>query len=363
MSVVEVLVCVPFGEEFVERLRAVDPRLRVQMAPSELRRWVRGELRDDPQLLAAAEQQAAAYLDAAEVLVGWPRLPKAALARAQKLRWLQSVSAGVDRIDPADYRHLTLTNASGVAAVPMAEYVTGMMLMFAKGFPHMLRRQQQRAWDRRFEARELTGKTCGIVGMGAIGGESARRAAALGLRVLAIRRSVTARMPLDPAVPDRTLAPSAPSHTSDLRPQTSDLGHELLPPSDLPYLLRESDYVVLAVPLTPETRRMIGAAELAQMKRSAILINVARGAVVDEQALIAALRAGTIAGAGLDVFEQEPLPADSPLWEMENVVVTPHFSAGSDRYTDRAADIVCDNLRRYLAGEPLRNVVAPERGY
>ena len=338
VSVVDVLVAIPLGEGFIERLRAVDPRLRVREAPPELRRWVRDELRDDQEALAAAERQASDLLDPAEVLIGWARLPKAALARARKLRWIQTAGAGMDRMDPDDYRHLTVTNASGVAAVAMAEYVIGAMLLFAKGFPHMLRRQQERVWDRRFQARELAGATCGIVGMGAIGGEAARRAQALDMRVLAIRRSITAR-------------------TAD------DLADELLPPADLPYLLEQSDYVVIAAPLTPETRGLIGAAELARMKRTAVLINVGRGAIVDERALIAALRGGTIAGAALDVFEREPLPTDSPLWAMENVVVTPHFSAGSDRYAERAAEIVADNLRRYLAGQPLRNVVNIDLGY
>ena len=363
MAVVEVLISVPFGEEFVERLRAVDARLRVQVAPPQLRRWLRNELPDDPEQRAVAEQQAAEYLDTAEVLVGWPRLPKGALARAGKLRWVQSLSAGVERIDAADFQDRVLTNASGVAAVAMAEYTIGMMLMFAKGFPHMMRRQRERVWDRRFEARELSGKTCGVVGMGAIGGETARRAAALGMRVLAIRRSVTARESFDPLFLPPPIPTPASSPTSNLEPQPSNLGHELLPPAELHDLLRASDYVVLAAPLTPETRHMIGRDELAQMRRSAVLINVGRGALVDEGALIDALRDGVIAGAGLDVFEQEPLPAESPLWEMDNVVVTPHFSAGSDRYAERAADIVCENLRRYLSGEPLVNIVDPRRGY
>jgi D-2-hydroxyacid dehydrogenase (NADP+) len=336
--VVEVLVCVPFGEEFNGRLRAVDPRLRVREAPSELRRWMRSERMDDPELRAVAEQQSAEYLDPAEVLIGWARLPREALARARKLRWIQTAGAGMDRLNPDDYRHLTLTNASGVAAVAMAEYVIGVILMFAKDFPGMLRRQQARQWDRHAEAIEVEGKTCGIVGMGAIGAETARRARALGMRVIATRRSVATRT-------------------------TDDLAHELLPATDLPYLLSASDYVVVAAPLTPETRGMIGAAELRQMKRSAVLINVGRGAILDEQAVIAALRDGVIAGAGLDVFEQEPLPTDSPLWGMENVVVTPHFSAGSERYAERAADIICDNLRRYLDGRPLRNLVDLDLGY
>jgi D-2-hydroxyacid dehydrogenase (NADP+) len=338
VSTVDVLLAVPFGEAFTARLAAADDRLRVRAAPAELRRWLRGEVPEGDTARALVEQQAAEYLDSAEVLVGWARLPAEALARARKLRWIQSVGAGVDRMDPAAYRHLLLTNASGVGAIPIAEYIVGAMLLFAKGFPRMFRRQREHIWDRRFQARELAGRTCGIIGMGAIGGEAARRARALEMRVLAIRRSAGAGA-------------------------TSEVADELLPPSALPYLLRESDYVVLTVPLTSETRGMIGADELRQMKHDAVLINIARGPVVDEQALIAALRDGVIGGAALDVFEQEPLPADSPLWDMDNVVVTPHFAGGSDRYDDRLADMICDNLRRYLAGEQLRNVVDLDRGY
>lgn len=337
MSTVEVLVAVPFGDAFIERLRAVDSRLRVRACPPELRRWLRGDPLDDA-TRATAEQQVDEYLAPAEVLVGWGWLTHAALGRATKLRWIQTAGAGIDRIDKDAHRHLTLTNASGVAAVPIAEYVIGVIIMFAKGMPLFMRRQLARTWDRRIEGVEVAGKTCGIVGMGAIGTETARRARALGMRVLATRRSVTAR-------------------TAD------EIAHELLPAADLPYLLAESDYVVITAPLTPETRHLIGAKELALMKRSAVLINIGRGAVIDEQALIAALRAGTIAGAGLDVFEKEPLPADSPLWALENVIITPHASAGSERYTERAAAIICENLRRYLDGQPLRNIVDLDRGY
>lgn len=337
MSTIEVLITVPFGDQFVEQLQAVDPRLRVRQAPAELRRWLR-DSDHTATVTDETERQVVEFLEPAEVVVGWARLTDAARARATHLRWIQAVSAGVDRLDPADYQQVIITNASGVAAAAMAEYVIGVMLLFAKGFPHLLRLQRTRTWDRAFQAQEICGKTCGIVGMGAIGGETARRARAMGMRVLATRRSTTPR-------------------------DTDEFADELLSPDDLPYLLEESDYVVVAAPLTPETRGMLGAAELARMKPTAVLINVGRGQLLDQQALIEALRGRRLAGAGLDVFEQEPLPADSPLWELENVVVTPHVSGGTERYAERAAEIVGDNLRRYLAGEPLRNIVDLGRGY
>ena len=138
---------------------------------------------------------------------------------------------------------------------------------------------------------------------------------------------------------------------------------ELMPPSELPSLLAESDFVVLATPLTEETRHLIGRPELAAMKQSAVLINIARGAVVDQDALIEALKNGEIAGAGLDVFDQEPLPPESELWQMENVIMSPHISGGTEIYNQRAVSIFCDNLRRYLAHEPLNNLADPARGY
>jgi phosphoglycerate dehydrogenase-like enzyme len=174
--------------------------------------------------------------------------------------------------------------------------------------------------------------------MGHIGGEVARLAKAFGCRVLATRRSVSER---------------AAGEGVD----------ELLPASALPYLLAQSDFVVLCVPLTGETRHLIGEAELRAMKPTAVLINIARGAVVDEAALVRALKEGWIAGAGLDVFEQEPLPEDSALWSLENVILTPHISGGTEIYNQRATGIFCENLRRYLAGEPLMNLADAERGY
>jgi phosphoglycerate dehydrogenase-like enzyme len=138
---------------------------------------------------------------------------------------------------------------------------------------------------------------------------------------------------------------------------------EMLPPSDLPYLLAESDYVVVALPLTPESRGLIGEPELRAMKPNAVIVNIGRGAIIDEAALVRALKEGWIAGAALDVFQQEPLSPESELWGLENVIVTPHISGGTPRYMERAVGLFCDNLRRYLAGEPLRNIVDPARGY
>jgi phosphoglycerate dehydrogenase-like enzyme len=233
--------------------------------------------------------------------------------------------------------HILLTNASGVHATPIGEYVLCMMLMFAKGAHTFVRAQQRREWVR-YLPHELYGKTVGVVGLGHIGSEVARLAKAFGCYVIATRRSTSER-------------------------SSGGSVDELLPHSELHELLSRSDFVVLCVPLTPETRGLIGDAELRTMKPGAVLINIARGAVVDEAALIQALKDGTIAGAGLDVFEQEPLPEDSELWSLENAIISPHISGGTEIYNQRAVAIFCENLRRYLAGEPLMNLADVARGY
>jgi D-2-hydroxyacid dehydrogenase (NADP+) len=335
---VDVLLTVPFGEEFRQRVASVDPCLNVREATQPLRQFLRGELPEDPEVIQAAERDAAALLPGTEVIIGWARFPVEALRWADRLRWIQAISAGVDRLDPRVMERVTLTNGNGLGAEPIAEHVICHLLMLARGAPIYMRRQVDRRWERGVQAREIAGMTMGIVGMGAIGSAVARRARALGLRVLAIRRSVARRSP-------------------DL------VADEVCPPEDLPYLLAESDVVVLATPLTAETRGMVGEAQLRTMRPGSFLINIARGGVVDEPALIAALRDGHLAGAGLDVFAAEPLPTDSPLWDMPNVIVTPHVAAGSDRYMQRVEDLVCDNVRRFLDGRPLRNVVDTSRGY
>jgi len=209
--------------------------------------------------------------------------------------------------------------------------------MFCKGANKFVRAQARREWVR-YMPQELFGKTVGVVGLGHIGSEVARLAKAFGCHVIATRRSAN----------ERTL---------------DDLVDELLPPADLPKLLGESDFVVLSVPLTQETRHLIGEAELRAMRPSAVLINIARGAVIDEGALVRALKESWIGGAGLDVFEREPLPAESELWDMENVILSPHLSGGTEIYNERAVGIFCENLRRYLASERLMNLADPKRGY
>ena len=258
---------------------------------------------------------------------------------APNLKWIQLTSAGADRLLNSGFIEggVTVTTVSGLHATPIGEFVLAAILMFAKGAPQTMRAQLKREWTR-FAPRELSGKTVGVVGLGHIGAEVGRLAKAFGCRVIATKRSAT----------------------EEHRGLYAD---EIMPASELHRLLGESDFVVLSMPLTPETRGMIGEAELRAMKPSAVLVNIARGPVTVEADLIRALREGWIAGAALDVFDKEPLPADSPLWDMENVILTPHISGGTEIYNQRAVTIFADNLRRYLAGEPLQNVVDPARGY
>ena len=347
---VNVTIALPVAEELQRRIAAVDPRLAV----TALSRAQRRAYREGRPLWAGypeppaaedeseeeAKQRLEQILKETEVILSNPVVPESIVGRAPRLKLLQLTSAGVDRLldSPVVQSHVMVTTASGIHAVPISEYVIGAMLAFAKRFPRAMRSQQEGRWNP-YWPEELEEKTVGIMGIGAIGSRVAEIAGALGMRVLAMRRSVESRQ--------RGEGPVS----------------EVLPPSDLPYLLQESDYVVVAVPLTPESQKMIGEAELRAMKPSAVIVNIARGAVIDEQALIRALREGWIAGAALDVFEREPLTPESPLWGMDNVLLTPHISGGTPRYMERAVDLFCDNLRRYLAGEPLRNVVDPERGY
>jgi D-2-hydroxyacid dehydrogenase (NADP+) len=318
--------------QVVDSIAAVDPRIRIVQLPDAF--W------GDPSALTPElREQSKAALAEAEVLLATGRVPADLLEGAERLRWYQVITAGVDRMAAEGLlqRGFTVTNVRGMAAPGMAEYVIAAMLMLAKGLHICIQDQQKHEWKFRFTG-ELTGKTLGIVGMGAIGRETARRARAFGMRIIATRRTVAEGE------------------------QDADCD-EMLPYTRLGRVLSESDYVALCLPLTPETRQAIGREELALMKRSACLINVARGPVVDQEALIEALSEGRIAGAALDVFDPEPLPPDSPLWDMPNVIVTPHISGAIEGYGHRAAGVFIANLRRYLAGEPLENVVNTELGY
>lgn len=299
---------------------------------------VREAVGSDRYIYAPDPDTVAKYIDEADVIFGMPK--RELVAKAARLRWLQTHFAGVDIYclpEPARTDDWILTNATGIYGTAGAEHVMGWMLMFTRGLLHFYRLQQQNTWSRDIDmARKLEGQTLGIVGLGDIGTALAKRAKAFGMKVLAIRRRVT-------EVPDYVDA--------------------LWTMDRLPDLLEQSDHVALTLPLTAETRGIIDADMLARMRKTAYLYNIGRGALIDEDALVQALAEGKIAGAGLDVFVEEPLPADSPLWNMPNVLITPHLGADSPWDYDEATKIFIENLGRFRRGEPLKNVVDPARGY
>jgi len=272
------------------------------------------------------------------------------LSRAPRLSWVHSATSGVERaLTPAALeRGLIVTNARGVFSRPIAEYVLMMILAISRRLPQLLELQRERTWQP-LEGTELRDVTVGIVGLGSIGRAVAALATSFGCRVVAVRRRT--QDVVDP-LPDDGEDSSAPLRLDRVGG-----------PATLATLLSESDFIVLAAPLTPETEEMINADTLAQVKPGAWLINVARGRLIDERALLRALRDGHIGGAVLDTFRDEPLPPMSSFYDLPNVIVTPHTAWSSGRVLDRSVELFCDNLRRFASGETLLNVVDPSAGY
>lgn len=264
---------------------------------------------------------------------------------AKKLKWIQTFSAGVERflIPEVVKSPVIVTNASGVHSIPISEHVLALMLCFTRKLHMFIHNQLERKWERFGpgglieQIEELHGKTVGIIGIGRIGGEIARKAKCLGMHVIATRRNLSASKPV--------------------------YVDKIVPLENLKELLAESDFLVIAAPLTRETIGMIGEPQLRSMKKTSYIINISRGKIIQEDKLIQALKEGWIAGAGLDTFESEPLPKDSELWNMKNVIITPHMAGATPHYLERATDIFCENLRRYLRHEPLINVVDKTIGY
>jgi phosphoglycerate dehydrogenase-like enzyme len=333
--VLNVLVTMPFGEARLDRLRAVSPDLAV----------------------AAADPGRADYARTDILYAGDP--PRE-LTRAPHLKWVQVHMAGVNALDGHPLytkTRIPITTTSGVHAPTIAEYALTVILALAHRVPRMVDWRMKGRWppdEQRwplFVPTELRDATLGVIGYGSIGRELARMAkTALGMRVLACKRD-----------------PSRRADDGYRLPGTGDpegaLPEAWFAPAHLRDLLARCDVVVMCAPLTAETRAMIGAAELAAMKRSAFFVNVGRGATVDETALAAALEDGRLAGAAVDVFSEEPPPAGHPLYARDNVIVSPHVSGFLASYDDRCTDLFAENLSRFLTGAPLLNLVDRARGY
>lgn len=281
----------------------------------------------------------APHLEGVEVIFAWnfdrPRL-RDVITRAPHLRWIQSISAGVEDLafPQLGAQGVVLTNAAGVYDPGLAESVLGFLLAFSTRILEDARLSSEDWPSERIAL--LRGTTALIVGAGSIGTETGRLLRSVGLRVRGVARTA--------------------------RP-TDDVFESIVGPDDLHAELAMADHVVNVLPITPATRRMFGSPEFATMKPTAVFVNIGRGATVDEPALIQALRGGVIAGAALDVFEEEPLPSENPLWRMPNVLVSPHRAGDHEGWESDVVALFVDNLRRFVAGEPLRNVVDVELGY
>lgn len=277
------------------------------------------------------------HLVDAEIVAGVPRaIPD--LSFAKKLKWVHSFSAGMDRVLTPELVSSSVfaSNSSGIHATPIAEHIIAFLLTFTRHFQQSFRNQHKKIWQRIDELTELKDKTVLIIGLGKIGSETARLVSCFGAHVIA----------LDAPGKEK------PSFVEELGVIEQSLA-----------FLKKADFVVLCLPHTKDTHHFMNKERLKAMQSHAVLINIGRGGVVDEQALIAALREQHILGAALDVTEEEPLSKESPLWDMENVIITPHHSGVSERYMERAINLFCENLKVYLKGEKLPNLIDKKRGY
>lgn len=312
----KILSQVELEEKEIERLKAELPGLEVVVAPS-------------------IEKEMEEIVDA-DIFFG--RIPRSVFIAGKKLKWVQVFGAGVETqfFPELVNSNVILTNTSGAYNYTMADQAFALILAISRGIAMFERNRKQRIWGRTTMLRQLAGQTLGVIGLGNIGGEIAKRGKAFGMKVIAVDiRDI-----------------ECPSYVD-----------QLCKIDNLDDILRQSDYLVLVVPLTNLTRGMIGREELRKMKPTAYLINIGRGPLVDEKALIEALKTGIIAGAGLDVFEKEPLPPDSELWDMENVVMSPHVGGLSPETRTLSFEIFLENFKRFISNKPLRNVIDKQRQF
>ncbi len=288
-------------------------------------------------------ERLAGELPDTDIFIGYSLRAKQ-INNAKKLKWVHSTASGVAQLMYPELRDsgIVVTNTRGIFSVPMAEHALGLMLALARNFPDSVRHQderhwgQQEIWDRPQRLTELNGMLLLIVGFGSIGQELAKRAKAFGMRVCAVNRSGRGEV---------------------------SMVDKIVPSSQLPQVLPDADYVVVAAPETADTKQLIGGRELARMKEGARLVNVSRGSLLDEDALVKALETGKLRGAALDVTSTEPLPAESPLWKTPNLFITPHTSAVSDRLWPRQTELLLQLLERWFSGQELFNRVNFEKGY
>ena len=342
-SKVVILIASPLEKEHVDRIRRFDPdRIEVVFEPDLLAtpRYVADHTGIPRDLTPAQRSRWAENLGRADILFDFDRSDPANLpANAPRLRWVQATSSGIGEYlkrTGLNRSDILFTTAAGVHARPLAEFTMLGLLYFFRDVPQLEAMKRARYWER-YTVEGIDGKRVLIVGMGAVGREVARQCASFGMEVLGTRRRPTNERPEGVA--------------------------RWVEQANLREALPEVDALVLACPLTEETRLLIGAAEIEALKPGAVLVNIARGGVVDEPALIRSLSSGRIKGAALDVFATEPLPQDNPLWDLPNVIFSPHSASTVAAENSRIVDLFLENLQKFLSGQPLRNTFQVDRGY
>lgn len=330
------LVTVPFDNHLLDKIVEAAPQLQVEHEIVSESEWPEDKTTD------------------AEIIYTTDKLPSP--EQAPNLRWVQTHWAGIDRLPgtPLWESDIQLTTASGIHTPNMGQYVMAQILSWASRVPDWIRTQQKGEWPPRrrdlFMPDELRDRTIGIIGYGSIGREVARLAHAFGMTILVIKNDAK-------QIVDRGYLLEGQGDPE------GDLPTRIYPPEAIRSMVALCDYVVVTLPLTEKSHHLLDESVFREMKPTSFLVNVSRGSVINEADLIKALQRGRLAGAGLDVFETEPLPASSPLWAMNNVIITPHISGFTPHYDERAVDLFVTNLNRYLAGETLLNVVNRATGY
>ena len=345
-NIFQLLIASYLEAEHVEKIKQVDHRINVIYRPDLLRppRYSADHKGEPIPRLAAQEREWLSLLAQADILFDFDQthiedLPEV----APQVQWLQATSSGIGQFVHKygyDTRmpNTTFTTAKGVHAQPLAEFCIMVMLMFHKGVPRMLEEQQRHHWER-YAGTDLSGRTLVILGLGSVGERTAQLAKAFGMHVIGVKRTVEG------------LSPTALSVD------------ELYDQSMLSAVLPRAEHLVIITPHTPETEGLLGANEIALLPKGCTFINIGRGAVVDEQALTKALQSGQIGAAGLDVFEVEPLPENSPLWDMPNVLISPHSASTSDRENSRITELFIENIKRFLDKRPLLNVLDTQKRF